>query len=144
MGGGPRLWGWEKRRLRPVILSVVLTHSAALLFPTDNDFLLGSNPFLSEANAERIVSTLCKMRGAALKIGQVLSIQGTAEACPLGPTAQPQGPTQHPRSLGRLSWTVLLWWKRKSLRLSCFSDREPFERGDWRLSSPSQTRIYKM
>ncbi|KAL8220018.1 UNVERIFIED_CONTAM: Atypical kinase coq8b, mitochondrial, partial [Gekko kuhli] len=37
--------------------------------------LLDSNPFLSEANAERIVNTLCKMRGAALKIGQMLSIQ---------------------------------------------------------------------
>ncbi|XP_012693393.1 atypical kinase COQ8B, mitochondrial [Clupea harengus] len=31
--------------------------------------------FLSEANAERIVETLCKVRGAALKIGQMLSIQ---------------------------------------------------------------------
>ncbi|XP_058051624.1 atypical kinase COQ8B, mitochondrial [Ahaetulla prasina] len=30
---------------------------------------------VSEANAERIVHTLCKMRGAALKIGQMLSIQ---------------------------------------------------------------------
>uniref|UniRef100_A0AAV2J214 ABC1 atypical kinase-like domain-containing protein n=1 Tax=Knipowitschia caucasica TaxID=637954 RepID=A0AAV2J214_KNICA len=30
---------------------------------------------LSEANAERIVNTLCKVRGAALKIGQMLSIQ---------------------------------------------------------------------
>lgn len=35
------------------------------------------SPLLSEANAERIVSTLCKVRGAALKIGQMLSIQGT-------------------------------------------------------------------
>uniref|UniRef100_A0A669FC24 Coenzyme Q8B n=1 Tax=Oreochromis niloticus TaxID=8128 RepID=A0A669FC24_ORENI len=35
----------------------------------------GDSPFLSEANAERIVSTLCKVRGAALKIGQMLSIQ---------------------------------------------------------------------
>jgi len=34
------------------------------------------SPFLSEANAERIVNTLCKVRGAALKIGQMLSIQG--------------------------------------------------------------------
>lgn len=33
-------------------------------------------PLLSEANAERIVDTLCKVRGAALKIGQMLSIQG--------------------------------------------------------------------
>uniref|UniRef100_A0A8C5G371 Atypical kinase COQ8B, mitochondrial-like n=1 Tax=Gouania willdenowi TaxID=441366 RepID=A0A8C5G371_GOUWI len=36
------------------------------------------SPFLSEANAERIVSTLCKVRGAALKIGQMLSIQDNA------------------------------------------------------------------
>jgi aarF domain-containing kinase len=33
------------------------------------------NVVLSEANAERIVNTLCKVRGAALKIGQMLSIQ---------------------------------------------------------------------
>lgn len=38
----------------------------------------GSSPFLSEANAERIVQTLCTVRGAALKVGQMLSIQGTA------------------------------------------------------------------
>ncbi|KAK0154809.1 Atypical kinase COQ8B, mitochondrial [Merluccius polli] len=35
----------------------------------------GDSPLLSEANAERIVNTLCKVRGAALKIGQMLSIQ---------------------------------------------------------------------
>ncbi|XP_037534001.1 atypical kinase COQ8B, mitochondrial [Nematolebias whitei] len=40
----------------------------------DTATLLDS-PFLSEANAERIVNTLCKVRGAALKIGQMLSIQ---------------------------------------------------------------------
>uniref|UniRef100_A0A8D0LCJ9 Uncharacterized protein n=1 Tax=Sphenodon punctatus TaxID=8508 RepID=A0A8D0LCJ9_SPHPU len=44
--------------------------------PNDGGSLLHSNPFLSEANAERIVETLCKVRGAALKIGQMLSIQG--------------------------------------------------------------------
>ncbi|XP_011496900.1 PREDICTED: aarF domain-containing protein kinase 4 [Ceratosolen solmsi marchali] len=33
------------------------------------------NVFLTKTNAERIVSTLCKVRGAALKIGQILSIQ---------------------------------------------------------------------
>lgn len=38
--------------------------------------ILDSNPFISEANAERIVRTLCKVRGAALKLGQMLSIQG--------------------------------------------------------------------
>ncbi|XP_034557292.1 atypical kinase COQ8B, mitochondrial [Notolabrus celidotus] len=40
----------------------------------DMNSLLDS-PLLSEANAERIVNTLCKVRGAALKIGQMLSIQ---------------------------------------------------------------------
>lgn len=38
--------------------------------------MMDSSPFLSEANAERIVRTLCKVRGAALKLGQMLSIQG--------------------------------------------------------------------
>lgn len=31
--------------------------------------------FLSPSNAEKIVDTLCKVRGAALKLGQILSIQ---------------------------------------------------------------------
>ena len=34
-------------------------------------------PFLTKANIERIVDTLCKVRGAALKIGQMISLQGT-------------------------------------------------------------------
>lgn len=38
--------------------------------------LLGGSALLSEANAERIVNTLCRVRGAALKLGQMLSIQG--------------------------------------------------------------------
>ncbi|CAB1340334.1 unnamed protein product [Coregonus sp. 'balchen'] len=45
--------------------------------PTDKT-VLDSSPFLSEANAERIVRTLCKVRGAALKLGQMLSIQDDA------------------------------------------------------------------
>ncbi|KAG2468551.1 COQ8A kinase, partial [Polypterus senegalus] len=40
--------------------------------------VLDSSPFLTEANAERIVRTLCKVRGAALKLGQMLSIQDDA------------------------------------------------------------------
>lgn len=44
--------------------------------PTGKKAVLDSSPFLSEANAERIVNTLCKVRGAALKLGQMLSIQG--------------------------------------------------------------------
>lgn len=34
-----------------------------------------SNLFMSKANMERIVDTLCKVRGAALKLGQIMSIQ---------------------------------------------------------------------
>ncbi|CAH1388843.1 unnamed protein product [Nezara viridula] len=34
-----------------------------------------SSLFMTPANAERIVNTLCKVRGAALKIGQIMSIQ---------------------------------------------------------------------
>ena len=33
------------------------------------------SPFLSDKNAERLALALCRMRGAALKIGQMLSIQ---------------------------------------------------------------------
>ncbi|XP_067877548.1 atypical kinase COQ8A, mitochondrial-like [Heterodontus francisci] len=40
--------------------------------------LLDSSTVLSEANAERVVNTLCKVRGAALKLGQMLSIQDEA------------------------------------------------------------------
>ena len=32
--------------------------------------------YLSEANMNLIVDTLCRVRGAALKLGQMLSIQG--------------------------------------------------------------------
>ncbi|XP_039992483.1 atypical kinase COQ8A, mitochondrial [Xiphias gladius] len=44
----------------------------------DKKSILDSSAFLSEANAERIVRTLCKVRGAALKLGQMLSIQDDA------------------------------------------------------------------
>lgn len=37
--------------------------------------LFEKNPFLTEANVSRIVDTLCRVRGAALKFGQMLSIQ---------------------------------------------------------------------
>ena len=36
---------------------------------------LDGSLILNEANAERIVATLCRVRGAALKLGQMLSIQ---------------------------------------------------------------------
>ncbi|KAJ8009117.1 hypothetical protein DPEC_G00085520 [Dallia pectoralis] len=44
----------------------------------DKKAVLDSSLFMSEANAERIVRTLCKVRGAALKLGQMLSIQDDA------------------------------------------------------------------
>lgn len=40
-----------------------------------NDASFVKNHVLSEENAERLSRTLCKMRGAALKIGQALSMQ---------------------------------------------------------------------
>lgn len=46
-------------------------------FGIDDDPLAKGNlPFLTRANIERIVSTLCRVRGAALKIGQMISLQG--------------------------------------------------------------------
>lgn len=38
--------------------------------------------FLSEKNAERLAETLCRMRGAALKIGQIISIQDESMISP--------------------------------------------------------------
>ncbi|XP_021280027.1 protein ABC transporter 1, mitochondrial isoform X1 [Herrania umbratica] len=43
--------------------------------PNSNDKQSAISPFLSEQNAERLALALCRMRGAALKIGQMLSIQ---------------------------------------------------------------------
>ncbi|RWS00571.1 aarF domain-containing protein kinase 4-like protein, partial [Dinothrombium tinctorium] len=41
-----------------------------------------SNAVLTEANANRIVDTLCRVRGAALKLGQMLSIQDNTMISP--------------------------------------------------------------
>lgn len=43
--------------------------------PKSHDKQSTLSPFLSEKNAERLALALCRMRGAALKIGQMLSIQ---------------------------------------------------------------------
>lgn len=43
--------------------------------PEQNDKQSAISPFLSEQNAERLALALCRMRGAALKLGQMLSIQ---------------------------------------------------------------------
>ncbi|KAK6051737.1 ABC1 family protein [Cooperia oncophora] len=41
-----------------------------------------TNPLFSSANADRIVQTLCRVRGAALKLGQMLSIQDPETVSP--------------------------------------------------------------
>lgn len=43
--------------------------------PNTNEKQSVLSPFLSEKNAERLALALCRMRGAALKLGQMLSIQ---------------------------------------------------------------------
>ncbi|KAK8565584.1 hypothetical protein V6N13_020678 [Hibiscus sabdariffa] len=43
--------------------------------PNSNEKQSAVSPFLSEKNAERLALALCRMRGAALKVGQMLSIQ---------------------------------------------------------------------
>lgn len=42
---------------------------------TNSGTTRGGNPISSDANADRLAATLCRMRGAALKMGQMLSIQ---------------------------------------------------------------------
>uniref|UniRef100_F1KZ88 Ubiquinone biosynthesis protein coq-8 n=1 Tax=Ascaris suum TaxID=6253 RepID=F1KZ88_ASCSU len=51
--------------------------------PGTADRIIGSgNPFMTPANAEKIVATLCRVRGAALKLGQMLSIQDSETVSP--------------------------------------------------------------
>ena len=46
------------------------------MYVLSENSILDKNLLLTEANANRIVDTLCRVRGAALKVGQMLSIQG--------------------------------------------------------------------
>ncbi|KAH9604918.1 hypothetical protein KSS87_015349 [Heliosperma pusillum] len=46
-----------------------------LMFGNNNSSTSSTSAFLSDQNAERLALALCRMRGAALKIGQMLSIQ---------------------------------------------------------------------
>ena len=43
--------------------------------PTEKAKQDGFNAYLTDKNAERLANALCRMRGAALKLGQMLSIQ---------------------------------------------------------------------
>ncbi|CAG5136898.1 unnamed protein product, partial [Candidula unifasciata] len=56
-------------------LTEVTKRSFGLKEKVTSSGIMDSSPFLTEANAERIVNTLCRVRGAALKLGQMLSIQ---------------------------------------------------------------------
>ncbi|CAH8502333.1 unnamed protein product [Schistosoma haematobium] len=51
-------------------------------YPVSGDSAAPPNVFLAEANLEKIVDTLCRMRGAALKLGQMLSIQDESFVSP--------------------------------------------------------------
>ncbi|RTG90792.1 aarF domain-containing kinase, partial [Schistosoma bovis] len=51
-------------------------------YPVSGDSAPPPNVFLAEANLEKIVDTLCRMRGAALKLGQMLSIQDESFVSP--------------------------------------------------------------
>ena len=54
-----------------------LLHTAMFVVFSDvNNAIMSNNPFLTEANMNRIVDTLCRVRGAALKLGQMISLQG--------------------------------------------------------------------
>ncbi|KAG0728574.1 Atypical kinase COQ8A, mitochondrial [Chionoecetes opilio] len=59
-------------------LAEVTRRSLGLRQGKNEGSLIESSPFLTEANAKRIVDTLCRVRGAALKLGQMLSIQDSA------------------------------------------------------------------
>ena len=44
-------------------------------FNNEQTHYISNSVFVNEENSQRIVDTLCKVRGAALKLGQMLSIQ---------------------------------------------------------------------
>ncbi|KAL5009087.1 hypothetical protein ScPMuIL_014668 [Solemya velum] len=56
-------------------LAEITKRSFGMKKETESRSILGGNLFLTEANAQRIVDTLCRVRGAALKLGQIISIQ---------------------------------------------------------------------
>ncbi|XP_073009800.1 protein ABC transporter 1, mitochondrial [Typha latifolia] len=63
--GAGLAWGTVQESARRIIYGV----------PKTDDKQSALSPFLSEQNAERLALALCRMRGAALKLGQMLSIQ---------------------------------------------------------------------
>ena len=88
--------------------------------------IFDNNPFLTEANAERIVNTLCRVRGAALKLGQMLSIQGESSRCIA--ESEPVILYSHSAFLPLVGWLgcniyvvcpqVLLFWPHRNWKIS--------------------------
>ena len=60
----------------------------------------GGNRYLTERNAERLADALCRMRGAALKLGQMISIQDE-NVLPPQVHSLPLSAARHAPSLGQ-------------------------------------------
>ena len=59
-------WGTVSEAARRLVGSGTISHGGSSS---------SGSPIASDANADRLAATLCRMRGAALKMGQMLSIQ---------------------------------------------------------------------
>ena len=64
----------------------------------------GGSAFLSSGNAERLADALCRMRGAALKLGQMLSIQDENMMPPQVRCVTLSWKMLRSSSFGRLDW----------------------------------------
>ena len=74
-----RMWGFGSLAARMAMGAAVDSTSRAFLLqaaPASGSAQAGQSQYhMSDENAERLAETLCRMRGAALKIGQMLSVQ---------------------------------------------------------------------
>ena len=76
-----RIWGGDDTANIASTLTPTASHSLSTDAPNSSTSSAPPSPvsrFLSPANTERLAEGLCRMRGAALKIGQMLSIQDDA------------------------------------------------------------------
>ena len=68
-----RMWGFGSLAARMAF--GVVTESASRTFNGESNTNTTTRSSLSDTNAERLAEALCRMRGAALKLGQMLSLQ---------------------------------------------------------------------
>ena len=77
-----RIWGGDDTANIASTLTPAASHSLSADAPNSSSSAAATpsavSRFLSPANTERLAEGLCRMRGAALKIGQMLSIQDDA------------------------------------------------------------------